>query len=102
MKWSWLFVCLLAGIAHAEEFSFDTAEFDKKPFEFGGYLELKQERAWLNPDGALYKLNFYNRAPRDTLDRTAATLKLDGKFTRDDFIFRLRADAEVRRDALTE
>ncbi|MDO9243593.1 MAG: porin, partial [Rhodocyclaceae bacterium] len=61
-----------------------------------------QERAWLNPDGALYKLNFYNRAPRDTLDRTAATLKLDGKFTRDDFIFRFRADAEVRRDALTE
>ncbi|MDP2171731.1 MAG: porin [Rhodocyclaceae bacterium] len=106
MKWGlpvvFLSACLLAGIAQAEEFSFDTAEFDKKPFEFGGYLELKQERAWLNSDGALYKLNFHNRAPRDTLDRTAATLKLDGKFTRDDFIFRFRADAEVRRDALTE
>ncbi|MDO8933083.1 MAG: porin [Rhodocyclaceae bacterium] len=102
MKWGWLIACLLAGVAQAEEFSFDTAEFDKKPFEFGGYLELKQERAWLNPDGVLYKLNFYNRALRDTLDRTSATLKLDGKFTRDDFVFRFRADAEVRRDALSE
>ena len=97
-----LLACLLAGSAQAEEFKFDAAEFDKKPVEFGGYLELKQERAWLNPDGALYKLNFYDRKPRDTLDRTAATLKLDGKFTRDDFIFRFRADAEVRRDALSE
>lgn len=102
MKWGLLIACILAGIAQAEEFKFDAAEFDKKPFEFGGYLELKQERAWLNPDGALYKLNFYNRAPRDTLDRTSATLKLDGKFTRDDFVFRFRANAEMRRDALTE
>ena len=93
---------LASAGAVAEEFKFDAAEFDKKPFEFGGYLELKQERAWLNQDGALYKLNFYNRDPRDTLDRSAATLKLDGKFTRDDLVLRLRADAEVRRDALTE
>lgn len=102
MKWGLLLGCLLAAGVQAEEFKFDAAEFDKKPFEFGGYLELKQERAWLNPDGALYKLNFYNRAPRDTLDRTAATLKLDGKFTRDDLVFRFRANAEMRRDALSE
>ncbi len=93
---------LLAGAAAAEEFSFDAAAFDKKPFEFGGYLELKQERAWLNSSGALYQLNFYDKAARPTLDRTAATLKLDGKFNRDNLIFRFRADAEVRRDALTE
>jgi len=102
VKWGLLLGCLLAAGVQAEEFKFDAAEFDKKPFEFGGYLELKQERAWLNPDGALYKLNFYNRAPRDTLDRTAATLKLDGKFTRDDLVFRFRANAEMRRDALSE
>lgn len=103
MKWMLvLLACLLAGGVQAEEFKFDAAEFDKKPFEFGGYLELKTERAWFNQDGALYKLNFYDRTSRDTLDRTSATLKLDGKFTRDDFIFRFRADAEVRRDALTE
>jgi hypothetical protein len=97
-----LLACLLAGVAQAEEFSFDAAAFDKQPFEFGGYFELKQERAWLNPAGALYQLNFYDKTARETLDRPAATLKLDGKFTRDKLIFRFRADAEVRRDALAQ
>ncbi|MBI4753994.1 MAG: hypothetical protein HY778_00910 [Betaproteobacteria bacterium] len=92
--------CLLAATVQAEEFSFDAAEFEKKPFEFGGYFELKPDRSWLNPDGAFNKLNFYNRAPRDTLERTTATLKLDGKLTRGDLSLRLRADAEARHDAL--
>ncbi|MBI4754006.1 MAG: hypothetical protein HY778_00970 [Betaproteobacteria bacterium] len=92
----------LSGAASAadEEFTFDAAEFEKKPFEFGGYFELKPDRSWLNPDGAFNQLNFYHRAPRETLDHTTATLKLDGKLTRGDLSLRLRADAEARHDAL--
>ena len=33
-----------AAPAQAEEFSFDAKEFEKKTFEFGGYLEAKQEK----------------------------------------------------------
>jgi hypothetical protein len=92
-----LLACLIAGNAHAEEFSFDASEFEKKPFEFSGYFELKSERAWLNQVSSLYKLNGLNR---DTLDRNTGTLKLNGKYTQGLASVNLRADAEVRRDNL--
>ena len=97
-----LLACLLATAgAWAEEFSFDATEFEKKPFEFGGYIEFKPDRSWLNRDGAFYKLNYYNRAAADTLDRNSGTLKLNGKYTQGIATVNLRADAEIRRDALT-
>lgn len=95
LAWLW------AAMAQAEEFSFDATEFEKKPFEFGGYLEFKPDRSWLNRDGAFYKLNFYNRAASDTLDRNSGTLKLNAKYTQGITTVNLRADVEVRRDALT-
>ena len=76
-----LAVCVLAlaaAAAHAaEEFTFDATEFQKKPLELGGYVELKQQHFTLNPDGALYLLNFY-REPRSYLDDTTLTLKPSG------------------------
>jgi hypothetical protein len=95
MKWLPLLACLLATAVQAEEFKFDASEFEKQPFEFGGYLELKPERAWLNRDGSFYKLNGLDRG---TLDRNTATLKLNAKYTQGITTFNLRADAEVRRD----
>jgi hypothetical protein len=92
-----LCACLLAGSAWAEDYSFDAAEFEKQPFEFGGYLEYKADRSWLNRDGAFYALNGLDRS---TLDRHAATLKLNAKYTRDIASFNLRADAEAQRDEL--
>lgn len=93
-----LCACLFAGMAQAEEFSFDASAFEKKPFEFGGYLELKADRAWLNPAGSLYKLNGLDRG---TLDRNTATLKLNAKFTQGIASLNLRGAAEARRDDLT-
>ena len=90
--------CLLAGVAWAEEFKFDAGEFEKKPFEFSGYLEFKSERAWLNRDSSLYKLNGLDR---DTLDRNSGTLKLNAKFTQGIASLNLHADAEARRDQLS-
>lgn len=89
--------CLLATSAQAEEFSFDASAFEKKPFEFGGYLELKTDRAWLNPAGSFYKLNELDRG---TLDRNTATLKLNAKFTQGIASLNLRGAAEARRDDL--
>lgn len=69
--------CSPAGAA--EEFSFDASEFARKPFEFSGYVELRPERFSLNRDGAFYKLNFFDKAQREDLDRTTLTLKPTGK-----------------------
>jgi len=92
-------VCLLAAAsAFAEEFSFDATEFEKKPFEFGGYLEFKPDRAWLNRESSLYKLNGLDR---QTLDRNTATLKLDVKYTQGIASLNLHGSAQEWRDDLT-
>lgn len=85
---------LIAGIAQsAEEYSFDASAFEKKPFEFGGYLEAKQQQFKLNQDGALYLTNFY-RQPRDRLDQSTLTLKPSGKFRMGDASLNFRAHLE--------
>jgi len=92
-----LLACVLTVAARAEEFSFDASEFEKKPFEFGGYLEFKSERAQLNRDSSLYKLNGLDL---DTLDRNTATLKFNAKYTQGITSLNLRASTEVRHDNL--
>jgi hypothetical protein len=63
---SWLILALwlvtplfcAKAVAEEEEFSFETAEFKKKPYEIGGYVELLPEFQYFNTEGALYELNF--------------------------------------------
>jgi hypothetical protein len=89
--------CVLAFAAAAalaaEEFTFDAKEFQKKPVELGGYLELKHQQYRLNQDGALYLLNFYND-PRERLEQTTATLKPSGVLRRGDASVNFRAHLE--------
>ena len=65
-----------------EDYSFDLEAFEKKPLEWGGYLELSWEHANLNRDGAVYLLNYYND-PRETLNRFDATVQFDGSFQKE-------------------
>lgn len=90
--------CLLTSAVQAEEFSFDAGEFEKKPFEFGGYLEFKAEHATLNRDSSTYQLNGLGR---DTLNRNTATAKLNAKWTQGIASLNLRGSADAQRDELT-
>lgn len=92
------FLALFAAGAHgAGEFSFDAAEFQKKPVEFGGYVELRHDQFQLNPDGAFYKLNFFNQ-PRSALNRSTAILKPYGKLSSGIATFSFRAHVERQDD----
>ncbi len=84
---------LVAAAAQAQEFTFDASQFEKKPFEFGGYVEFKQQRLELNQDAALYKLGFYRR-PLNSIDQTTLTLKPEGKLRSGAFTLNARAHAE--------
>ncbi len=84
---------LTASAAQAQDFTFDASEFEKKPFEFSGYVELKQQHFRLNQDSALYKLGFYNQ-PRDSLDQTTLTLKPEGKLRSGALTLNARAQLE--------
>ncbi|MGB5081117.1 MAG: hypothetical protein WBO23_10290 [Burkholderiales bacterium] len=96
----WLLALLFARSPQAEEFSFDAAEFEKKPFELNGYLQLRQEHFALNRDGAFYQLAYFGQPQRETLDRSAGTLQLAGKLRYGIGTFDFRTNSDVQRDQL--
>ncbi len=52
-----IFHLIFPPIVYADDdYSFDLEAFEKKPLEWGGYLELKWEHMNLNRDGAFYLL----------------------------------------------
>jgi len=54
-----LLLCWIGfGAAVAEEFDFDVGSFEKSPFEWSGYAELRYEHSKLNDTAALYPVNY--------------------------------------------
>ena len=72
----------LPNIGHADDdFTFELEEIEKKPLEWGGYVELKFEHLDINKDGALTTLNF-SEEPPTTIDRFAPSLQIDGSYVK--------------------
>ena len=101
-QWSPLFLFFLIGGANAaDEYSFDTSAFEKKPFELGGYVQFRQDDIRLNRGGAFYKLNFYNQPQREDLDSTAGTTELVGKLRYGIGTFDFRTHSDIQRDQIS-
>lgn len=101
VRWSLLLLLPAALPASgAEEYTFDASAFEKKPFEIGGYLQLKQEDFALNRAGAFYKLGNANQPQRDSLDRTTGTMELVGKVRQGIGTFDFRTHSDLQRDQL--
>ena len=91
---------LLAGPAAAAEdtYAFDFEQFEKKPFELNGYAELRAERAWLDRNSALYRLNFFGEDVHSHLDRASGALELSGLYRRGIATFQATVHGEAARD----
>jgi hypothetical protein len=61
-----------------EEYRFDISETEKKPYHFGGYLEVMPILFALDSTASLYKLLFYNRTMGATTPEYDGTLQLEG------------------------
>ena len=108
--------CILAGVllaltgsltspawgqsASIQEFSFDASEFEKKTFEFSGYLEQKEELLKLRGDSSAFKLAYPGAPPRTDLLRSTSALELGGKLNLGDFVLDARAQGSWADDAL--
>ena len=90
----------LAQLAGAEEFKFDASEFEKKAFEFSGYLEQKEEGLKMRSDSPGYKLAYPGEAQRNHLLRNTTTLELSGKLNLDSVVIDARAQAFYADDPL--
>ncbi|MEX0961071.1 MAG: hypothetical protein WDZ63_17475 [Burkholderiales bacterium] len=73
----------LAGAAIAQsDYSFDVSQFEKKPYEFGGYLQATAERQRLDHDSAIFPRQFPSVTEKYN-DRTFAAAELSGVFRRE-------------------
>jgi hypothetical protein len=68
--------------AQKDDYRFDVGQFEKKPYEFGGFLEAKGERQWLDPGAALYPLQFPGVAEKYN-DRASGVAELSGTLRKD-------------------
>jgi len=99
--WPLVLLFAIASAKAAEEYTFDSSEFEKKPFEIGGYVQFKQEHFSLNRSGAFYKLNNFNGPQRDNLDSTTGTMELAGKLRYGIGTFDFRTHSDIQRDQLS-
>ena len=79
----------------SDDYSFDLAEFEKKNFAWGGYVEVKYERMDIN-NGAAGALLNYHLAPRSNLEKFTSTLQIEGNLNKGmvDFNWLLQANAQ--------
>lgn len=94
------FLTVASLSANAEEFKFDASEFEKKTFEFFGYLEQKEEVLKLRSDSPAYKLNYLGESARNWLLRSTTTLEAGGKLNLDPLVIDVRAQGVYAGDAL--
>ena len=75
---------LLAGqaLAQKDDYKFDVGQFEKKPYEFGGFLQGAAERQWLDPGAALYPLQFGGVTDKYN-DRGSGVAELSGTLRKD-------------------
>lgn len=96
---AWYLILTAAPLWAAETYKFDASEFEKKPYEWNGYVEFRYDHLRLNRDASLYQLNNF-REPRATLDRATVLLKPSGKLRAGSFTLNARAHLEYQQDNL--
>ncbi len=89
--------CLAGAALAQDDHKFDVGQFEKKPYEFGGFLEAKGERQWLDPGAALYPLQFPG-VTEPTNDRGSAVAELTGTLRRDTLRAQFLAHGEYLND----
>jgi hypothetical protein len=74
--------CLAGAALAQEDFRFDVSQFEKKPYEFGGFLEAKAERQRLDRGAALFPLQFPGVTEKYN-NRASGAAELAGTLRRD-------------------
>lgn len=83
-----------------DEYSFDMSAYEKSPFEFGGYGEIRWEHLSLDQDAVVYQLNFFDQVRRDSIDRYTGSLQLEGRYSKDSVSAYVRFNPEAYTDDL--
>lgn len=63
-----------------ETYTFDIEEIEKRPYQFGGYVEAKPTFFQTREDASLYRLKFYDRDLGSSLEEANLKLQLMGSY----------------------
>jgi len=88
--------CILSH-ASAEEYTFDISEIEKKPYQLGGYAEVKPVLFWLDKEASIYKLRFYNRDEGSNVEEYRAELQLEGSIEKGISRLYIRTNTQYRK-----
>jgi hypothetical protein len=86
---------LVLGLSAQEEHTFDLTEIEKKPFQFGGYLEFRPVLFGLDSDSSLYKLKFYARKEGKSIAEYNFNALLDASYETGIFRAKLRMNTDL-------
>jgi hypothetical protein len=75
-----LLLFCLYSLVFAEEYKFELSETEKKPYQLGGYGEIRPVLSGLDRNAALYKLKFYNRDEGRRIEEYNFRLQLEGSY----------------------
>ncbi|MCK4705445.1 MAG: hypothetical protein KAT90_08200 [Gammaproteobacteria bacterium] len=95
MRQGWLLL-FLPALVHAEDFSFDISNYEKKPYEWSGYLELSGEHIDLDQDSAFYNLSIPANESPDSFQRYSGTAELSGLYRFDNSSLNFRGQANTQ------
>jgi hypothetical protein len=69
----------------AQDYQFDVQQYEKKPFEYSGDLELNPILGEPDQDSRLYRLRFLNRSDENVIEDYDLELDLEGTYRQDPF-----------------
>ncbi|MFW2373951.1 MAG: hypothetical protein ACN4GM_12575, partial [Gammaproteobacteria bacterium] len=81
------------SLAHAEDFSFDLSDFEKRPLQLNSFVELKAEHQWLDETSAGYFLKYPDVSDLDTLDRYSGALEVSASYQKHNWLLDFTAHA---------
>ncbi|MBN2370615.1 MAG: hypothetical protein JXO72_09010 [Vicinamibacteria bacterium] len=91
-----LIVVLLASSSFPEEYKFDLAEIEKKPYDIGGYAELRPSVSLQDVNAAFYKLRYFDHEQRTLLEDYNGKLQLEGSYEIGPARLFVRTNADLR------
>lgn len=93
---------LVTPVVAQEEYSFDMSEYEKGPFEYGGYGELRWEHLRLDEQAAIYNLNFFGQDQPGGINRFIGVLQPEGRYSKDKFSAYARFHLEAFTDDFSD
>jgi hypothetical protein len=84
------------SVSAEETYSFDLSEIEKKPYHFGGYLEIKPLLSRYNRDSAVYHFKFKDQDLGHSLEEAYSKLQLEGSYDKGITHFYLKTNTEYK------